>query len=180
MIILEKADYMDYFKNMMSLFYFAGVSEEKIPPMSFNQFLDNCTNIPTLHKCRNLLIKKPRLTTEFLTLNRHLLSPGDIKIIKDFARRRTSKFLVIRYETDYAVFVDIKDAKIYAVKALTEPFSTVFPDLPAPIEATIMPFKGMIVYDGMAQVTNSKINGKEELIKSCDEQIRKAGIIKSF
>jgi hypothetical protein len=180
MIILEQADYMDYFKNMMSLFYFAGVSEGKIPPMEFNQFLEKCANMPTLHKCRNLLIKKPRLTPEFLTLNRHLLPPGDVKIIKDFIRRKTSKFIVVRYEPDYAVFVDTKDAKIYAVKALTEPFSAILPPLPVCMEASILPFKNMIVYDGMAHVSTSKINDKEELIQASDEQIKKAGIIRSF
>ncbi len=182
MIILEHADYMEYFKNMMSLFYFAGVSEQKIPQMSFDQFLERCSNMPTLQKLRNLIIRKPKLVSEFLTLNRHLLTSGDIKIIKDFARRKTSIFVVVKYDEDYAVFVDTKGGAIYAVRALTEPFSDILPPLPACIEASLLPFRNTIVWDGIASVNTSIFSpeSKAELMEGYAEEMQKRGIIKYF
>jgi hypothetical protein len=180
MITLEQSDYFDCFKNMMSLFYFAGVSEEKIPNMSFDQFVDKCTDMPTLQKLRNLIIRKPKLVPEFLSLNRHLITPDDIKIIKDFTRRKTSIFAVLKYEEDYAVFVDTKGCSFYAVKALTEPFSAVLPALPTCIEASLLPFRNRIVWDGIAHVSKAKFTELDALSAICDEEIKKRGLIKYF
>ena len=55
--------------------------------------------------------------------------------------------------TNYAIFIDTKDNKFYAVKALGDSFDTFFDKFPVNISATIIPFKDKIIYDGFIQST---------------------------
>jgi hypothetical protein len=54
---------------------------------------------------------------------------------------------------NYAIFIDTKDNKFYAVKALGDSFDIFFDKFPVNISATLIPFKDKIVYDGFIQST---------------------------
>ena len=65
-----------------------------------------------------------------------------------FKKRITSKFIILKCLTNYAIFIDTKSNDIFAVKSLCDSFNYFFDSFPVIVSTTILPFKDKIIYDG--------------------------------
>ena len=178
MMLLKDAEYKQLLKVNMSLFYFAGMYEELLDgDMTFNNFLHHAT-MGQLGTCKDALFSSPEIMEKFVALNKQVLSKEECAIIKDYRRFIGGEFILYQCTKDYGVFIHARSEKVYAVKALTEPFTDMVPALPAIVETTLMPFMGKIVYDGFLSVIN--VPGKAErpeLMSICEEVVGRSTII---
>ncbi len=70
-----------------------------------------------------------------------------------FKKSITSDFVIFKCLTNNAIFIDTKDNKFYAVKALGDSFDHFFDRFPVLVQTTLLPFKDKIVYDGFIRQT---------------------------
>ncbi len=93
-------------------------------------------------------------------------------------------FYVFRKLAKYTVFLSNSNPAVaYGVLALSEPFEELIgPNLPIMVKAVLLPFKGMIVYDGM--MTAYKISFGPGIRRSLNESFKEAklrhGIVTSL
>src|SRR5581483_6850341 len=94
------------------------------------------------------------------------------------------KFYVFRELKKYTVFLtaDKKPTIAYGVLALSQPFDElVGPYLPVLTETVLLPFKGMIVYDGLMTGYNISFGGgiKRMLNERRDDPVPSLGLLEA-
>lgn len=100
---------------------------------------------------RNVLLEHPEDIDEFIRLNKIYFNEDEIQMIKNFKLMKFAHFVVVKYEKDYAVFMDGEN--FYAVKGARANISEMLEgvDLPALVDALLLPFEDSIVVDGVLQ-----------------------------
>jgi len=84
------------------------------------------------------------------TANREL--PGDHKeIILSWKNNIYSKFAVERHLAKGSIFIDLQDSRLYQVCGIKSSWEEMFGDYPLPIiiDAILIPFKDVIITDGL-------------------------------
>ena len=68
-------------------------------------------------------------------------------------------FALERHLQGGSSFISLKDSRVYLVKGLTDSWQEAFGDRPLPVFATVtlLPFKGVIITDGLFRVANAFI-----------------------
>ncbi len=98
------------------------------------------------------LYDRPEETIDdYLAENPEQLPGDELDIIESWKALRHGRFIVFRQLNKYAVFINDKDRpEVFGVIGPTEPIADVV-DAPLPVlvETTLLPFKGVIVYDGI-------------------------------
>ena len=144
---LTKSEYQEYLGAHLKLLQFVGIELNIIPrKMTLKQFLDIDSQIK--FKCRQEFIKSKDILDKYLEVNSVNLSLNEINILNSFKKRITSKFIILKCLTHYAIFIDTKSDDIFAVKSLSDSFNYFFDSFPVIVSATILPFKDKIIYDG--------------------------------
>jgi hypothetical protein len=113
--------------------------------LSFEKFIRK--PFSTKVEARNFFNEKPELLDLYLTEN-HKLTSIEINILKGFKLKITSKFIILKQLSNYAIFMDVYSERFYAVLALSDTFQNLLESFPVLINATILPFNGKIIYDG--------------------------------
>ena len=92
---------------------------------------------------------KDVITLEFCLANPYKFSKEELNITSEFKKGIRSMFIISRYELEYTAFME-KD-KIYMVKGLNDNIDNIISHnkLPHVAITSIIPFKGILVYDGM-------------------------------
>ncbi|MFN8575365.1 MAG: SEC-C metal-binding domain-containing protein [Candidatus Sericytochromatia bacterium] len=87
------------------------------------------------------------------------LSEEDKELVKNWKLYVHSIFIIYKHLKNHTVFIDAKTAKAYGVLGLLDYLSDVIPDdyLPQFVKATLLPFKGKIIYDGMFEGYNNEV-----------------------
>ena len=88
------------------------------------------------------------LLDNYLSSNLDNFTSEQIKILTGFKKKITSDFIIFKCLKKYAIFIDSKDNKFYAVKALGDRFDKFFDRFPVFIKTTILPYNDQIIYDG--------------------------------
>jgi len=147
---LNPQEYYNYLKTHIEFLYFIGKKEGIIDStIDLPSFRNSGKDI--MFQCRQKLINNISLLDEYLTHKSSLLSDDEMDILTGFYGKITSTFIILKCLTHHAVFIDTKDNKFYAVKALGEGFDALLDYFPIMCEATILPFKNKIIYDGFMQ-----------------------------
>jgi hypothetical protein len=146
-MILSQTEFRDFTSIHLNLIYYAGLKIEVIDPdMTFAQFLK--LKLKDKTKCRDELNKHSDLLDSFIKDSSKSLTPDQINIIQGFKQKISSDFIILKCLKDSAIFIDTNDKKVYAVKALSDRFDKFFDFFPVYCDATLIPFKGKIIYDG--------------------------------
>jgi hypothetical protein len=108
------------------------------------------SDLNDLMKLKEKLYASPELIDSFVKENPMNLSPDELEIVsswKDFVKAR---FYVVRHLKDYTVFLDPQATpKAYGVIGIAFPLEEILGSyLPRMVEATLLPFRDKIVYDG--------------------------------
>lgn len=128
------------------------------------------------------LYAEPTYIDRYLSANPDNYSDKDLAAIGDFRNFVQGTFFIFKYLKDYTVFIH-QDELVYGVLALSDPFESFFGNrLPVIVEATLLPFNGQIVYDGILRGGNISIG--KNYRASLNEVYKKAkaryGIITSL
>jgi hypothetical protein len=138
---------------MLGLQFYVGRQQQLLPDVKSLEAYKNVTSQKKF-EVRNTLWKSPGSIDAYIQENPDGLTSDELSIIGKWKEFITGKFYVFRYLKDYTIF--ISGSKVYQVLALYERFEDVFHGQPLPIlvEAVLLPFKGVITYDGLCQRYN--------------------------
>lgn len=102
-------------------------------------------------KVRELMWKRPEMMDEYIEANPDSFPDQELEILRGWKSRfLKSTFYIFRHLKKGTLFIGDKD-QVYSVVALKTPFEELFPEyvLPQMVQAVLLPFKGMIIYDGL-------------------------------
>jgi hypothetical protein len=102
-------------------------------------------------KVRDALSANLDLIESFVAENPAHLPDDELDIVRSWRHGVTGKFYVFRELKKYTVFLSTTSpATAYGVLALSQPFEDLIgPYLPVLTQTALLPFKGVIVYDGL-------------------------------
>jgi len=112
-----------------------------VPRMSF----DDPECIPDIQKLREAVWKDDAVLDMFALENPTGLPKEDLSLVKSWQHRVAGKFFILRQLKKHAIFM--ADNRVYAVLALESFFEELVPQIPAYVEAILLPFEGQIIYD---------------------------------
>jgi Domain of unknown function (DUF6398) len=153
------------------------------------------TNVSTPDKYSGLPLEARFKVHEALTAHIELIDAfadenpfgfdeAGLEIVRSWKDLVTGTFYAFRQLRDYMVFLSSTEPVVaYGVVALFDPFETVIgPYLPRMIETTLLPFKGLIVYDGLVTSYNITFGAgiKRRLNASYKEAKARHGIVASL
>jgi len=125
-------------------------------------------------KVRDAFLKHTDLIEEFADENPVHLPTDQLDIVRSWRHLVHAKFYVFRQLKKYMVFLSTDKQPIaYGVLALSQPFEElVGPYLPVLTETVLLPFQGMIVYDGL--MTSYRISFGPGIRRSLNENFKEA------
>jgi hypothetical protein len=148
---LSNDDYFAYLSTHLNFLYFVGQSSNLVPKnMDFRAFLSAESALKA--NCRDHFLSNMGLLDDYFSQKAGELSENEISILSGFRKAIMSNFIIFRCLSKYAVFIDTKNNKFYAVKALRDHFGLLVDHFPAVVSATILPYKNMIIYDGFLKI----------------------------
>lgn len=170
-MILSETAYTEYLDTHLNLLLFIGQKTKIVPANTkinaFKKF-----DLEIKFKCREALFEHIDLLDEYIASNVDHLSESQIKIINGFKKNVRSKFIVLKYLKDYAIFMDVKTNIFYASKALSNHFNNFFDTIPVLISTTLIPLNGKIIYDGFLQ--NQRLYFGKNIKQTLNEDYKKA------
>jgi hypothetical protein len=150
-MLLEPQDAQLFFRLHRTLMFFVNQRLKVIPdqlgtPMEFAALPPDVRV-----KVRDALNANIDLIQAFVDENPAHLSEDELDIIRSWRHLVTGRFYVFRELKKYTVFLSATAPAIaYGVLALTQPFEDFFgPHRPVMTQTVLLPFKGVIVYDGL-------------------------------
>ncbi|HTX90271.1 MAG TPA: hypothetical protein VMC09_03555 [Anaerolineales bacterium] len=112
-------------------------------------------------KVRDLLWKRPALMDDYIQANPDAFSAGELEILRGWRRYFIKgTFYIIRHLKKGTIFIGDQD-KVYFVSGLVTPLDEIVPSyaLPQMVQTVLLPFKGLIVYDGLFSGYNVSFGG---------------------
>jgi hypothetical protein len=112
-------------------------------------------------KVRNLLWKRPSLIDDYIQSNPDAFSASELEILRSWRSQfLKGKFYILRHLKNGTIFIGDQN-KVYSVSGLVTPLDEIVPGyaLPQLVETVLLPFKEMIVYDGLFSGYNVIIGG---------------------
>jgi Domain of unknown function (DUF6398) len=135
-------------------------------------------------KVRDALNAHVDLIESFVGENPANLSDDELDIVRSWRHLVAGKFYVFRELKKYTVFLTTTDPAIaYGVLALSQPFEDLIgPYLPVLTQTVLLPFKGVIVYDGLMSSYNISFGPgiRRSLNESFKEAKARHGIVTSL
>lgn len=168
---LTDKEYKEFLKTHLGLLFYVGHKKNILPKdLTIKNFLD--LNLQIKFKCREVLFENEILVDEYIASNFDNLTTDQVKILNGFKKKIKSSFVIFKCLTNYAIFIDTKDNRFYAVKALGDSFETFFHNFPVNISTTLIPFKDKIIYDGFIQ--SSGVYYGRNMTDTMNEDYKKA------
>jgi hypothetical protein len=104
-----------------------------------------------LQSLRTILYQCPHIFDYFISKNPFHFASNELEIVASWKKWLVGRFFIFRETNYYTIFLsNVKPMKAYAVIALNNAFSKIFPEpLPVYIETALLPFKDKIITDGI-------------------------------
>lgn len=105
------------------------------------------------YEVKDIVVKfwenKDKITKEFCKVNPYNFNKEELDIASGFKKGVRDIFIISKHELDYTVF--IREDKAYMVKGLIDNIDSLVPNdkLPKAFITSIIPFKDVLVYDGL-------------------------------
>ncbi len=149
---LTDIEYKTFLKTHLDLLFYIGQQSKIIADdMIFDVFIELDFSIKL--KCRDFLLDNKILLDDYISTNFDHLTTEQISILTGFKKTITSDFVIFKCLTNNAIFIDTKDNRFYAVKALGDRFDHFFDRFPVLVNTTLLPFNDQIIYDGFIKPT---------------------------
>ena len=99
---------------------------------------------------RDLVADDPEVIEALLKANPYDFNERELAILKDWQDAVFGQFFVLKHRRNYSVLLSSENSsRPYAVHYLTGSLKELFPNGPDMIETLLLPFKGVIVSDGL-------------------------------
>ena len=183
-MLLESQDVELFFKLHRALMFFVNqrlkvVLDELASPDAFAALSPQVRL-----KVRDAFLNHTDLIQSFVDDNPANLSEEELAAVSSWQHLVAGKFYVFRELKKYTVFLSTdKQAVAYGVLALSQPFEElVGPYLPVLTQTVLLPFKDMIVYDGLLSSYKISFGGgiRRMLNESYKEAKARHGIVTSL
>ena len=155
-MLLEPQDVELFFKLHRSLMFFVNQRLKVVPDDIASADAFAALSPQVRLKVRDALSANLDLIQSFVDENPAHLSDDELDIVRSWRHLVTGRFYVFRELKKYTVFLSTTSPAIaYGVLALSQPFEELIgPYLPVLTQTVLLPFKGMIVYDGLMSSYN--------------------------
>jgi len=183
-MLLTPQDVELFFKLHRALMHFVNQRLQAVPDRPANPDEFSSLSPETRLKVRDAFLKHADLLQAFVDENPAHLTEDELNIVRSWQHFIHGKFYVFRELKKYTVFLtaDKKPTIAYGVLALSQPFDElVGPYLPVLTETVLLPFKGMIVYDGLMTGYNISFGGgiKRMLNERRDDPVPSLGLLEA-
>ena len=183
-MLLEPHDVELFFRLHRTLMFFVNqrfkvISDDLASPEEFAALTPEVRL-----KVRDALNADVDLIESFVGENPTHLSDAELDIVRSWRHLIAGRFYVFRELKKYTVFLSTtRPAIAYGVLALSQPFEELIgPYLPVLTQTVLLPFKGVIVYDGLMSSYN--ISFGPGIRRSMNESFKEAkarhGIVTSL
>ena len=155
-MLLEPQDVELFFRLHRTLMFFVN-QRLKVIPNKLATLEEFAVLSPEVRlKVRDALNANLDLIESFVDENPAHLSDDELDIVRSWRHLVAGRFYVFRELAKYTVFLSTTSPAIaYGVLALTQPFEDLIgPHLPVLTQTVLLPFKGVIVYDGLMSSYN--------------------------
>jgi hypothetical protein len=183
-MLVEPQDVEPFFRLHRTLMFFVN-QRLKVTPDNFSTPGEFAVLSPEVRvKVRDALNANLDLIESFVAENPAHFSEDELDIVRSWRHLVAGTFYVFRKLAKYTVFLSNSNPAIaYGVLAFSEPFEELIgPNLPIMVKTVLLPFKGMIVYDGM--MSAYKISFGPGIRRSLNESFKEAklrhGIVTSL
>lgn len=152
---IDKDDAELFFELLFPLLNYVNKELNIIPQIK--KFRRGVNSDPMLlKKVANGLWNDVDLIDGFLEKNGSELSEEERLIIMNWKRCVAGKFVLERHLKSGSVFIDMKNKEVYLVKGLLSSWEEMIPKyaLPIALDATLLPFKDVIISDGLVASYN--------------------------
>jgi hypothetical protein len=155
-MLLEPQDVELFFKLHWALMFFVNKRLQVVPDDIANADAFAALSPKVRLQVRDALNAHIDLIESFVGENPDHLSDDELDIVRSWRHLVHGIFYVFRELKKYTVFLSTDKQPIaYGVLALSQPFEELIgPHLPVLTQTVLLPFKGMIVYDGLMSSYN--------------------------
>jgi Domain of unknown function (DUF6398) len=155
-MLLEPQDVELFFKLHRSLMFFVNQRLKVVPDDIASPEAFAAMSPQVRLKVRDAFSANLDLIQSFLDENPANLNEDELAIVRCWRHLVAGKFYVFRELAKYTVFLSTTSPAIaYGVLALSQPFEDLIgPYLPVLTQTVLLPFKGVIVYDGLMSSYN--------------------------
>ena len=168
---LTDKEYKEFLRTHLDLLFYVGHQKNILSKdLSLKKFLN--LDFQIKFKCRETLFEDEDIIDEYIASNFDHLTTDQIKILVGFKKKIRSSFVIFKCLTNHAIFIDIKNNRFYAVKALGDSFDKFFDNFPVNISTTLIPYKDKIIYDGFIQL--SGVYYGRNITETMNEDYKKA------
>jgi hypothetical protein len=180
-MLLTPPDVEQFFKLHRALMFFVNQRLKVVPDdiSSPDEFSSLAPEVGL--KVRDAFLEHTDLIQSFADENPAHLPDDELAIVRSWRHFVHGKFYVFRELKKYTVFLSTDKQPIaYGVLALSQPFEELIgPYLPVLTQMVLLPFKDMIVYDGLMSRYNISFGGgiKRMLNESFKEAKARQGIV---
>ena len=183
-MLLEPQDVELVFKLHWALMFFVNqrlkvISDDLASPAEFSSLSPE-----TRREVRDAFLQHTCFLSAFVEENPAHLTNDELDIVRSWQHIVHGRFYVFRQLKKYMVFLSTEEQAIaYGVLALSQPFEElVGPYLPVLTQTVLLPFKGVIVYDGL--MSSYRISFGPGIRRSLNESFKEAkarhGIVTSL
>ncbi len=173
-MLLPLHDVQLFFKLHWALMFFVNQRLKVVPDDIANADAFAALSPNVRLKVRDALSTNADLVQSFVDENPAHLTDDELDIVRSWRHLVHGKFYVFRELKKYTVFLSTNDPVIaYGVVALSQPFEELIgPYLPVLTQTVLLPFKDMIVYDGL--LNTSRISFGPGIRRHLNEDFKEA------
>lgn len=175
-MLLEPRDAEQFFRLHRSLLFFVNqrlkvVADQASSP---EEFYDLPPEVRV--EVRDALNSRLDLIESFADVNPFGFTCDELDIVRSWRHLVTGEFFAFRALKKYMVFLSTTDPSVaYGVLGLSKPLEDLIgPHLPVLAETVLLPFKGVIVYDGL--ISSFNISFGPGIRRGLNETFKKAKI----
>lgn len=152
---LSEQDANLFYQLMWALQFYVNQKLQVLPAVKVLEDYAQNIELKDKAKVRNALYEHPDLIDAFLTENPQGFSDDQLEIVAQWKKFIKGKFYIERMLKRYTIFIGDNDA-VYGVLGLQSDFDEIFysSQLPLLVEAVLLPFRDVIIYDGLLQGYN--------------------------
>ena len=132
-------------------------------------------NLDDLQKLKDRLYDSPDLIDSFVKDNPENLASEELEIVSAWKNFVRGRFYIVRHLKNYTIFLDSSHPpRAYGVLGIISSLEEMMgPNLPRIVDATLLPFKDQIIYDGTLSSFNI-ISSASGIRRSIDDSYRQA------
>ena len=155
-MLLTPQDVELFFKLHRSLMFFVNQRLKVLPDDVASPDAFSSLSPQVRLKVRDAFLNHINLIQQFVDENPAHLTSAELDIVRSWRHLVHGRFYVFRELKKYTVFLSTTSPAIaYGVLALSQPFEELIgPYLPVLTQTVLLPFKGVIVYDGLMSSYN--------------------------